>query len=81
MDGQHTSPPVPPTTNFLNMNELLGHLFKEIEALKNDVKDCHRQHIETTQFQNGALVKALERNTIALENIEKHLSQPKRTQK
>lgn len=79
MDGLQNTPPVPP--NFLDMNELINQLFQKIERLETDVRDCHHRHIEATQFQNGALVKALERNTIALENIEKHLSQPKRTQK
>lgn len=79
MDSQQKQPIIPP--NFLDMNELINQLFQKIERLETDVRDCHYRHIEATQFQNGALVKALERNTIALENIEKHLSQPKRTQK
>ena len=79
MDRQQVSPPIPP--NFLDMNELINQLFQKIERLETDVRDCHHRHIEATQFQNGALVKALERNTNALENIEKHLSQPKRTRK
>ena len=77
MDSLHPQPPIPPTTNFLDMNELITHLFTKIENLENDVRACHRQHIEAATFQNGALVKALERNTVALEKIEKHLSQPK----
>ena len=36
---------------------------------------------EAEQFKNGALVKALERNTVALEKIEQHFSQPKRNSK
>lgn len=79
MDSQQTQPPIPP--NFLDMNQLLEHLFLKINKLEEDVRNCHHRHIEATEFQNGALVKALERNTIALENIEKHLSQPKRTLK
>lgn len=63
------------------MNELINQLFQKIERLETDVRDCHLRHIEATQFQNGALVKALERNTVALENIEQVLSQPKRTRK
>lgn len=77
MDSQHNTPTIPPT-NFLNMNDLITHLFTKIENLENDVRACHRQHIEAEQFKNGALVKALERNTVALEKIEQHLSQPKR---
>ncbi len=73
MDSQQTQPPIPPT-NFLNMNDLITHLFTKIENLENDVRACHRQHIEAEQFKNGALVKALERNTVALENINKRLS-------
>lgn len=80
MDSQQKEPPIPP--NFLDMNELINQLFQKIERLETDVRDCHHRHIEATQFQNGALVKALERNTVALESIEKHLlSQPKRTRK
>lgn len=79
MDSQPKQPPIPP--NFLDMNELINQLFQKIERLETDVRDCYHRHIEATQFQNGALVKALERNTNALENIEKHLSQPKRTRK
>jgi hypothetical protein len=74
MDGQHTTPPVPPT-NFLDMNELINQLFQKIERLETDVRDCHLRHIEATQFQNGALARTLERNTQVLERIEKHLKQ------
>ena len=77
MDSQHTQPPIPPTKNFLDMNELIGHLFQEIADLKQDVRNCHEKHIEAEQFRSGALVKALERNTSALEKIEKHLAQLK----
>lgn len=80
MDSQQQPPPIPPP-NFLDMNELINHLFKKIDALETDVRACHQRHIEAAQFQNGALVKALERNTTALEKIEHHLSQPKRTRK
>lgn len=79
MDRQQNTPPIPP--NFLDMNELINQLFQKIERLETDVRACHQRHIEATQFQNGALVKALERNTTALEKIEHHLSQPKRTRK
>lgn len=79
MDRQQSTPPIPP--NFLDMNELINQLFQKIERLETDVRDCHHRHIEAAQFQNGALVKALERNTTALEKIEHHLSQPKRTRK
>jgi len=81
MDRTQNEPPIPPTTNFLDMNELITHLFTKIENLENDVRACHRQHIEAEQFKNGALVKALERNTVALEKIEQHFSQPKRNSK
>ncbi len=74
MDRTPTPPPIPPATNFLDMNELITHLFTKIENLESDVRACHRQHIEAEQFKNGALVKALERNTVALENINKRLS-------
>jgi len=76
MDGQHNTPPVPP--NFLDMNELINQLFQKIERLETDVRDCHHRHIEAEQYKNGALVRALERNTAALEKIEQHLSQPTR---
>ena len=79
MDSQPKQTTIP--TNFFDMNELINQLFQKIERLETDVRDCYHRHIEATQFQNGALVKALERNTNALENIEKHLSQPKRTRK
>lgn len=68
MDSQTTNPAIPP--NYLDMNELLTHLFSKIEKLEDDIRHCHRQHLETTQFQNGALVRMLEKNTQALENIE-----------
>lgn len=81
MDRTQQTPPIPPPTNFLDMNELITHLFTKIENLENDVRACHRQHIEAEQFKNGALVKALERNTVALEKIEQYLSSPKRNLK
>jgi len=68
MDRQQKKPPIPP--NFLDMNELINQLFQKIERLETDVRDCHHRHLEATQFQNGALVRMLERNTQALENIE-----------
>ncbi len=68
MDSQHISPPIPP--NFLDMNELINQLFQKIERLETDVRDCHHRHLEATQFQNGALVRTLERNTQVLESIE-----------
>lgn len=76
MDRQPTTPPIPP--NFLDMNELIGHLFLKIDKLEDDVRACHRQHIEAEQFKNGALVKALERNTAALEQIQRHLTRVKK---
>ena len=83
MDSQHTQPPIPPSaTNFLDMNELITHLFTKIEKLEDDVRACHRQHIEAEQFKNGALVRALERNTAVMEKIESHMAAlPKRTKK
>ena len=71
MDSQTKNPAIPP--NFLDMNELLTHLFTKIEKLEDDVRQCHRQHLEATQFQNGALVRMLERNSQVLENIEQYL--------
>lgn len=68
MDRLQNTPPIPP--NFLDMNELIAHLFKEIESLESDVRACHQQHIEATQFQNGALARTLERNNQVLERIE-----------
>ncbi len=68
MDSQHISPPIPP--NFLDMNELINQLFQKIERLETDVRECHHRHLEATQFQNGALVRTLERNTQVLESIE-----------
>lgn len=68
MDSQPNTPPIPP--NFLDMNELLNHLFKKIETLEGDIRKCNEKHLEATQFQNGALVRTLERNTKTLERIE-----------
>ena len=68
MDRAKKKPPIPP--NFLDMNELINHLFQKINTLETDVRACHQQHIEATQFQNGALVRTIERNTQALERIE-----------
>lgn len=68
MDSQQQTPPIPP--NFLDMNELINQLFQKIERLETDVRDCHHRHIEATQFQNGALVRTIERNTQILESIE-----------
>lgn len=71
MDSQTKNPAIPP--NFLDMNELINQLFQKIERLETDVRDCHHRHLEATQFQNGALVRTLERNTQVLERIEQHL--------
>lgn len=68
MDRAKKKPPIPP--NFLDMNELINQLFQKINTLESDVRDCHRAHLEATQFQNGALVRTIERNTQALERIE-----------
>lgn len=68
MDRQKKNPSIPP--NFLDMNELINQLFQKIERLETDVRACHQQHIEATQFQNGALVRTIERNTQTLERIE-----------
>lgn len=73
MDRQQKTPPIPP--NFLDMNELINQLFQKIERLETDVRDCHHRHIEATQFQNGALVRTLERNSRVLEKIEKFLKE------
>lgn len=70
MDSQPLTPPIPPPPNFLDMNELLKYLFGKIEHLEADVRKCHQQHLEATQFQNGALVRTLEQNTQALEDIK-----------
>lgn len=75
MDGQQNKPPVP--ANFLDMNELINQLFQKIERLEIDVRDCHQRHIEATQFQNGALARTLERNTMVLEHIEEFLKKKK----
>lgn len=77
MDSQQTQPPIPPT-NFLDMNELINQLFQKIERLETDVRDCHHRHIEAAQFQNGALVRTIERNTQVLERIETLLKTRKR---
>lgn len=69
MDSQTNNPTIPPT-NYLNMNELIAQLFEKINQLEQDVRQCHQQHLEATQFQNGALVRTLERNTQVLESIE-----------
>lgn len=66
MDSQPTPPPIPPP-NFLDMNELISHLFKRIEMLENDVRQCNEKHLEATQFQNGALVRTIQENTHAIE--------------
>jgi len=71
MDSQPQTPPIPP--NFLDMNELLNHLFKRMEILEGDVRKCNEKHLEATQFQNGALVRTIEKNTQTLERIEKLL--------
>lgn len=75
MDSQQVTPPIPP--NFLDMNELINQLFQKIERLETDVRDCHLRHIETTAFQNGALVRTLEQNTQALKRIEEFLKKKK----
>ncbi len=72
MDSQTQKEAIPPT-NYLDMNELLTHLFSKIEKLEDDVRHCNKQHLEATQFQNGALVRALERNTQVLEEIQSFL--------
>lgn len=76
MDSQQNTPPIPP--NFLDMNELINQLFQKIERLETDVRACHQRHIEATQFQNGALVRTIERNTQVLERIETLLKTRKR---
>lgn len=68
MDSQQKPPIIPP--NFLDMNELINQLFQKIERLETDVRECHHRHLEATQFQNGALVRTIEKNTQVLENIE-----------
>ena len=75
-DSQQPNQAVPPP-NFLDMNELITHLFQKIERLEVDVRDCHQRHIEATQYQNGALARTLERNTRVLENIEEFLKKKK----
>lgn len=77
MDSQQKEPSIPPP-NFLDMNQLLEHLFKKIESLETDVRACHQRHIEATEMQNGALVRTLERNTQILESIETLLKSRKR---
>lgn len=71
MDSQTKNPAIPP--NYLDMNELIGELFRKINQLETDVRECHRQHLEATQFQNGALVRTLEQNTQVLKQIESFL--------
>lgn len=73
MDSHEQNPTaIPP--NFLDMNELINQLFQKINSLETDVRECHRQHLEATQFKNGALVRSLEQNTAVLERIEKLLN-------
>ena len=66
MDSQPTPPPIPPP-NFLDMNELINHLFKRIDMLESDVRECNEKHLEATQFQNGALVRTIQENTHTIE--------------
>lgn len=71
MDSQQNPQAIPP--NFLDMNELVNQLFTKINALEQDVRECHNRHLEATQLQNGALVRVIEKNTAALEQIEQLL--------
>lgn len=69
---QHNALPVPPIAA-INMDKLIEQLFERINRLEIDVRECHQNHKNTLELQNGAIVRALEQNTRALENIEKHL--------
>lgn len=74
MDSQpHTSAPIPPPPQ-LNMDKLLEQLFERTERLEKAVQECHANHLKPFEFQNGALVRALEQNTRVLQNIENNMS-------
>jgi len=72
MDSQPQPPPIPP--NFLDMNTLIAQLFQKMERLEIDVRECHTSHKTTLEMQNGAIVRALEQNTTALNQIKEVLS-------
>lgn len=73
MDSQPNMPPIPPPQQ-LNMDKLIEQLFERMVRLETDVKECHNNHRQTLEIQNGAMVRVLEQNTRILESINNHLS-------
>lgn len=73
MDSQPNMPPIPPPQQ-LNMDKLIEQLFERITRLEVDVRECNANHKQTLELQNGAIVRALEQNTRALENINTCMS-------
>ena len=73
MDSQQTVPPIPPL-HHINMDKLIEQLFERMARLEVNVEECHNNHRQTLEIQNGAMVRILEQNTRVLENIDNHLS-------
>ena len=76
MDSQPNKPPIPPPQQ-LNMDKLIEQLFERLVRLETDVKECHNNHRQTLEIQNGAIVRALEQNTQVLIRLEAFLSRKK----
>lgn len=73
MDSPQSVPPIPPP-HHVNMDKLIEQLFDRMTRLEIAAEECHNNHRQTLELQNGAMVRILEQNTRVLENIDKHLS-------